>query len=408
MSSSKMHVCLLCPGGLEYAGGIGRVIGYILDVWRNQPDAPSVVLIDTRGTGHIAFSPIHFALALMRILWLAVRGRATLLHVNLASRGSALRKFIATEMAHLLRIPVLIHLHGAKFDIFYDGLPSCGKSLVRRMFMNAARVVVLGASWRDFVVGQLGVPREKVTIIYNGVPEPARPSARSAPGPCHILFLGRLGARKGVPELLRALASPGLATLSWRATFAGDGEGGFFRSEAVRLGLAQRIDFTGWVCQSKVDQLLADADILALPSHQEGLPVAILEAMAHRVAVVTTPVGAIPEVLANGISSVLVRPGDEQGLAEAIIRLIEDDGFRNKIAEGGHDAFRRHFNVVDTAQRIRAVYAAMVGAAPSLPSGLAHPGKDQSGKEDPDHGDGVKDLGAHFDHGHGPDAIGDA
>ena len=368
MSETDDHqrrlVCILCPGDLEHAGGIGRMLGYLLQAWQHSDDAPPVRLIDTRGPRHIAFAPLYFALALAQITGLAARGRIALLHVNLASRGSALRKLIVCGLARILRIPVVIHLHGAQFDIFFRGLPAPGQRAVRWMFGTAERVIVLGEAWRSFVVSEVGVPGSRVEIIYNGVPAPRRVRSRREPSaPLQILFLGRLGARKGVPELLAALASPEVRRLPWHATLAGDGEVEFFGHEAARLGLAGRVRFTGWVDQQKVGELLAAADIFVLPSHQEGLPVAVLEALANEVAVVTTPVGALPEILEDGQSALIVAPGKADQLAAALQRLIADSALRERIAAGGHAVFRQKFDVARIARAFSGVYDAVARAA---------------------------------------------
>jgi glycosyltransferase involved in cell wall biosynthesis len=353
-------VCVLCPGDLEHAGGIGRMLGYLFEAWRLEDRPPPVRLIDTRGPRHIVFAPLYFAWALLQITGLALRGRVALLHVNLASRGSALRKLVVTGLARSLRVPVVIHLHGAQFDIFFRSLPAPGRGAMRWMFRRASRIIVLGEAWRDFVISEIGVPGDKVEIIYNGVPEPKSVRAkRPSSAPLEILFLGRLGARKGVPELLKSLSAPEVTRQSWRATLAGDGEVDFFRAEVERLGLSDRIRLTGWLDQRKVSELLGEADIFVLPSYQEGLPVAVLEALASKVAVIATPVGALPEILTNEESALLVSPGNVDELTRALDRLLADAALRSRIAAKGHEIFDQHFNVSRVARSFSEVYAAV-------------------------------------------------
>ena len=353
-------VAILTPGDLEHSGGIGRAIGYVVDAWRRNGNGPAVSLIDTRGPAHIAFAPAYFAAALWK---LSRHGELDLLHLNLSSRGSTVRKLIVAVWARASGVPYLIHLHGSRFDRFYRGLPRPARRLVRAMFAGAAQILVLGESWKSFVVDEVGADPAKIAIVYNGVPAPAltrRAAAES--GPCHLLFLGRLGARKGTPELIAALADPALATVDWRATIAGDGEVESFRMLASAKGVAERIAFPGWVDRSGVDRLLAAADILVLPSHEEGLPVAVIEALANGIAVVTTPVGALPEVLCDGETALLVAPGDAGALAVALRRLIADPRLRQSIGAAGAEVYRRHFRVEDVAERILALYGCALGA----------------------------------------------
>jgi glycosyltransferase involved in cell wall biosynthesis len=176
-------------------------------------------------------------------------------------------------------------------------------------------------------------------------------------------MLGRLEPRKGVPELLAALGSDSLKARAWRAVLAGDGDVEGTRQRAAALGLADRIEVPGWIAAERAEALLEAADILVLASHAENMPMSVLEALAHRVAVVTTPVGTTPEILQDGVSALLVPPGDVAALAEALARLIDQPALRAEIAAGGQAVFRRDLDIALSADRLTALYRA---AAPAL------------------------------------------
>lgn len=355
-------VCILCPGGLEHSGGIGRVMGYIVDSWAHDPSGPASTVVDTRGTSHIALAPIQFACALATIGVLAARGRVRLLHVNLSSHGSTVRKALVMALAGALRLRSVVHLHGSRFDVFYRGLPSIGSRVVRWMFLRADRVVVLGQYWRDFVVTEIGVPEARVETVFNGVPDPGPPPddrLRSAPERArdpHILFLGRLGERKGVPELLAALEILAAEGRWWHATLAGDGPVEEYRNKVRLAGLQERVTLPGWVDRSQVDDLLRDADIVVLPSHQENQPISVIEGLAHRVAVVTTLVGSLPDILQDEETALTVAPGDVPGLSGALRRLLEDPLLRSRIAGKGHEIFSKRLDVRIAAARLSRIY----------------------------------------------------
>lgn len=348
-------VCILSPGGLEHAGGIGRAMAYLIEQWPRADGAMPVTVIDTRGGGSLLSAPWFFLRALLRVVALRATGRARLLHVNIASRGSTARKAIVVLLCALLRLRFVLHLHGARFHLFHAGLPMPGKAIVRWMFRRADRVIVLGEIWRRFAIDSLGVAPGRIAVICNGVPAPMPRSSRPE-GPAHIVFLGRLGERKGVPELLAALASDRVAALPWRATLAGDGERDRFRREAARLGIGARVDFPGWIGQKDAAALLADGDVFVLPSHDEGLPVAVLEAMAHGLATIATPVGALPEFLTHEDSVLFVPPGDEAALAEALERLLTAPEERRVLGARAHAVFRRHFDAAAVARSVQALY----------------------------------------------------
>jgi glycosyltransferase involved in cell wall biosynthesis len=177
------------------------------------------------------------------------------------------------------------------------------------------------------------------------------------------LFLGRLSARKGVPELLRALASPSLASLQWRATLAGDGPLDEFRELAVSLGISERVDFPGWVDEASVKALNAHADILVLPSHAEGLAMAVLEGLSYGLVVVTTPVGAHTEVIEPDVSGILVPPGDVAALAEALARVIDDGDARERLGSGARRRFLEKFDVRGYSDRLAQLHIDLLSHA---------------------------------------------
>ncbi len=276
------------------------------------------------------------------------------MHANLSKRGSTARKIIVSYLTVLTGMRLVIHLHGSGYDAFYAGLPTLLQRPVAALFRRADRVVVLGRSWADWVTTATGVPPERVTVLYNGVCRPHR-QPRAA-GACRILFLGRLGARKGVPELIDALCSPRLAVRAWHATLAGDGDLEISRAQIARAGQAERIALPGWLDAAAAAELMAQADILVLPSYAENFPISIIEALAAEVAVITTPVGATPELLQDGVSALFVPVGDVDALAAAIACLIDDPAHRRSIAAAGHAVFTEQLDIDALARQLAALH----------------------------------------------------
>ncbi|MBS0559436.1 MAG: glycosyltransferase family 4 protein [Proteobacteria bacterium] len=350
-------VCMLCPGGTEHAGGIGRWAGYMLHEWRDQGLTPPLEIVDTRGFGGWTVAGTTFARALWRLLTLRRRGRLGIIHANLAVRGSAVRKCIVGVFARAAGVPLIVQLHAGHFFDFYDNLPPPGRLALRKLFASAARIIVLGHVWQERVVAELGIPSERITVLYNSVHAPARLARTDAPdGVCHIVMLGRLGPPKGLPELLEAMASEGMRARAWRATLAGDGDVEAVMTEARRRGIADRVVCPGWLGADAVAALLAQADILVLPSRSENLPVAVIEALAYRIAVVTTPVGATPELVEDGVSALFVPTRNPEALAEALGRLIDDPVLRAEIARRGHEVFTARLDASVAAPILASIY----------------------------------------------------
>ena len=138
---------------------------------------------------------------------------------------------------------------------------------------------------------------------------------------------------------------------------AGDGEIEPYRSRVAEAGLTERIALPGWLDGAATADLLAQADILVLPSHAENFPIAVIEALAAQVAVITTPVGATPELLRDGQSALFVPAGDALALADAIARLIDDPALRHTIAAAGRIVFVEKLDIATLARRLAALHA---------------------------------------------------
>ena len=173
-----------------------------------------------------------------------------------------------------------------------------------------------------------------------------------------LLFLGRLGERKGVPELLDALANPAVAAQPWRAVLAGDGPVDFYRSQVDARGLSDRVTLPGWVGEPEVRALCARADFLLLPSRSEGMAMAVIEGLASALLVVTTRVGAHGEAIDEGVDGIFVPVGDPSTLAETLARLLRDPAERARLSAGARAKYLTRFTIARYVERLASFYRA--------------------------------------------------
>lgn len=348
---SPLNVLVVTPLGQGGQGGIDRLMDELRAHLAAHPSPGLVVRFGvTRGQGSLLLSPFLMIRTLSTIIGDKWRGRLDLLHVNLSSHGSTWRKLVIVLAAGLLGIPYLVHLHGSGFRPFWDGAPARASARIAAMFRAAAAVLVLGSVWRDFVLERVPEAKNRIVILPNAVPtaQDARPDLVEKPT---ILFLGQVGARKGVPELVRALTKLP-RDREWRAIIAGNGEVEQTRGEIVRLGLAERVEVPGWVGPAEVRALLRAATILVLPSHEENLPMSVIEGMAHGLAIVTTPVGAVEDIIRSGETGLLVPPGDSDALAGALGRLLADRDLCNQLGRAARDFHARHLETGGYVDRL--------------------------------------------------------
>ena len=361
-------VIILLPGGLENGGGIGRQMEYFLHAYKSSAAAIKYEIVDTRGPWYLGANPLLSSLAgfsmlasMFKLTLGRLSGGPVIAHVNIAGRGSTIRKMILVMLAQVIGLRYLLHVHEPDYGSDFGRRGKFMQSVVRRGFRRAEKVIVLGRAEKQSLIALLGLPPHQIAVLPNAVPDPQPDlGARNAEPGCHFLFLGYLSARKGVPELLQALAHPTLAAKPWRATLAGGGPVEEFRKTAESIGIASRVDFPGWLAKPAVNAVCAAADVLVLPSHGEGLAMSVLEGLSHGLAVITTPVGAHPEVIDPEISGLFVPPGDVEALAAALLRMIEDPPFRNKLQGAARARYIEKFDVTGYARRMAELHETLL------------------------------------------------
>jgi glycosyltransferase involved in cell wall biosynthesis len=200
----------------------------------------------------------------------------------------------------------VFHLHGGGFAAVADKR----KALVHYTLQRSDAVLALSHHWAQCL--RTLAPGAHVDVLPNAVALPAQSRHDVEPG--RILFLGRLEATKGVDELIEAVARLVPRYPMLRLVLAGSGD--------VRCR-APYLDLPGWIDTARRTQELDRAAIFCLPSHAEGLPLALLEAMAAGKAIVASAVGAIPEALSPD-AGLLVPPRDVDALAAALDQLLAD------------------------------------------------------------------------------------
>ena len=241
-----------------------------------------------------------------------------LFHIHTAEKGSTFRKNLYLRKIKKEGKKSVIHIHGAEYLSFYDGLNPHKKKIVDDFFRQADLVLALSEQWKKELESRL--PIMDCQVLNNGVDTDffRNAAADVTKRRNFFLMLGRLGARKGVYDLIDAVELAIKKNPKLKVYIAGDGEVEKVRALVAKKGLKQHIHVPGWINRSDKLKYLKSTATLILPSYHEGLPVAILEGMAAGKAIISTTVGAIPEVVGteNGI---LVSPGDTAALAEALL-----------------------------------------------------------------------------------------
>ena len=335
----SLRLLVLTPLGQNGAGGIDRMWDKVrVDLQRRSGDGVSVEFLTTRGphagrVGTYAWGVYFFLAAFLSAAAKMALRRVDVLHVSLASGGSTVRKLHFVALAQLFRVPYVIHLRGGGFRDYWNTRSVPMTKVIDRMFDRARGIVVLGSFWSKVVTDRRPKLAERIVVLPNATARcPRRSAIRDPSSPVSILYLGRLERAKGIPELIEALSRL-VQTPGWVAAIVGDGDIVEARAAVARAGLDGLVELPGWLDSDGVEERLNTADILVLPSFHEGLPNAVVEAFSHGLAVVTTPVGALPDIVKDEVTGLLVQPGSVDSLASALARLIDDEPLRRRLGE---------------------------------------------------------------------------
>jgi glycosyltransferase involved in cell wall biosynthesis len=267
---------------------------------------------------------------------------------------------LLAKLLRLLGIPYVVQVHGANFNNFWKGTPQSIHRSIARFFENSGCVILLGEQIAADFIDENPRLAPLIRVIYNAS-RPVPSSVRRQPENVRILFLGRIGTRKGVPQLIEALQMlddlPG-----WDALIAGDGGVKESLTAVAARKLQHRVSVCGWLDQSAVEEALSGSSILALPSFEEALPMAIVEAFAHGLAVVATPVGAIAEIVKHRETGLLVEPGDVTGLALALTELLSDPELLQRLGRQARAFHAMHLDIDRQSSELVAIWKRLATA----------------------------------------------
>ena len=296
-------------------------------------------------------------------LWYFIKGYAVflcflpfcnLVHIHTSEPPSALRKCAFMWWAKLWRKKVIVHFHAFSPETTIN---SKYQKIYHYLFNKADVVVVLSEMWKNNVnqVFQLG---NKVQVIYN--PCTTEMLSNKYQKKKQILYAGTVNARKGYADMIKAFAQISSLYPDWQIVFAGNGEIEKGKTLAQELGIERQTIFLGWINGSAKDKAFKEASIFCLPSYAEGFPMAVLDAWSYGLPVITTPVGGIPDIAKEGSNLLLFSPGDIDGLATQIERLIRDKDLRDRLSQESIHLANTTFNIKTINKEIETLYTKLI------------------------------------------------
>ena len=270
-----------------------------------------------------------------------------LVHIHFSS---PFREFFFLLPAKICGKKVIVHLHACSEEVMSSGIK---RVMYRSLFMLSDLVIVLSAHWEQIVRNLVG-DKKRVEVLFNpcGMVEPLSDGTEEK---C-ILFAGTLIPRKGYETLIRAFSAALKRCPGWRLELAGNGEIKKAEQIAEELGIQENIRCLGWVLGEEKRAAFSRASVFCLPSYEEGLPMAILDAFSYGIPVITTPVGGIPDFAIDGQNMLLFPPGDEKQLEKCIVSLATDANLRMKLSEQSRKLATEVFSLDAICKQLQAIY----------------------------------------------------
>jgi glycosyltransferase involved in cell wall biosynthesis len=325
----KYKVLMIGPSSI---GGISSLIKTILPVLGRKVNLaffPTVQGRQPKAAGRFSIGNIVLAISqYIRFIHALIKFQPQIIHLHTSQGIGWLKDTFYILISKIFGIYVVLHIHAADFDKFYAKTPNINQMYTRWVMRWVDAVLSVSEHWREMIT-QI-VPSDKVYRFINcvNVKEIQAHADSISEDGVYALFLGAVGERKGVPELIEAMGKLKLDGIPIHLWIAGceekPGDLAHARTRIATLNLEGICELTGDVREERKSDLLKKADIFVLPSHHEGLPIAMVESMAAGLAIVSTPVGGIPEIIKDGYNGFLIEPGCVKALKEKLALLTKD------------------------------------------------------------------------------------
>ena len=273
-----------------------------------------------------------------------------IVHIHFSLPPSAYRKYTFFKLAKMMGKKTVIHLHcGSQIDDIWG-------TVYQQMFEQCDCGIVLSEGLKKKIEEHIETTA-KIRVVYN--PCPIITNTENYEKKNHVLFSGTLYEGKGYKDLIRAFSKVADAHKDWKVVLAGNGEVKQARELSDQLGVSEQVQLLGWVGGEAKHRIFSEAKVLCLPSYAEGFPMAVLDAWAYGLPVITTPVGGIPDVAVDGENMLLFNPGNIDTLAERLDLIMSDESLRDKLSVSSAKMASEKFNLDTITAQVAEIYESL-------------------------------------------------
>ena len=310
-SEISNKVILLGPPYKNPQGGIASVLFSYSKLFEKFN------FIATTNMGNTTSNLLCFIKAILLFIYYLVFHNIKIVHIQGASKISFWRAAVLICIAKLLHKKTIYHIHGGGFKSF----SLQHKKAISYVFSKCDVIVALSMNWKRFFEHEFNL--DNVKIIPNIIETPQENHTNRNETIIQFLFLGKICNEKGIFDLIEAIdENKNFLIGKMKLIIGGNGETNRLERIIKDKKLDEIIQFVGWVNGKKKIETLNKSHVYILPSHIEVLPISILEAMSYHLPVISTRVGAIPDIVINNENGFLVNPRDKVALKNAISEMI--------------------------------------------------------------------------------------
>ena len=286
-----------------------------------------------------------------------------IIHINIPLSSLAVFiNFILVIISKLFHKKIVVHLRGGALSLKKD-IHAIHKYTIKNCITLADQVIVLGKKESDFISEFYRINKANIAILPNSVEIPDYIHENKLQNDnkhlLKIIFIGRIDRDKGLKEIILSLKSLP-SQLHYHFFLAGTGpEQQTFVSECVDT-LGDKFSYVGVLNSIEKVPFFQDADIFILPSYFEGLPNALLEAMAYGAVPIVTPVGSIPEVVVDNKNGFIVPIYDYETITEKIILLNNDRILLNRLGKASYQTILDSYSINNYIDKLNSIYDSLL------------------------------------------------
>ena len=357
--NKNIDILMIAPAaGKSGGGGVATYVNSLIQKLPNEIKVKRIVTVKDTDILSRIFTYITSLFTIFKEVIFDRKQKVA--HIHMASGGSFLRKALIVRLLKFFNLPVILHLHGGRFHLFYKEQSEKKRKCIRETFLMADKVIVLTHNWKEWYINT--IEQKAPLVVYNGVEDFMTSKVQLSMRKNHILFLGRLGEEKGTYDLLKAFEQVHNRYNDAKLILAGDGDIEECKVFADFLKIGESVECLGWIGYEEKKNLLNSCKVFCLPSYNEGFPISVLEAMSAGLGIVSTNVGGIPEAIENGKSGLLVEAGDIDGLVLSLNRILGDDKICDKFSMNARKRYVENFTLSEKATEIKKIYTELVNS----------------------------------------------